>query len=299
MTEPANLPVIDISRDRADVSRRMHEALHETGFMYVVGHDIDSALLARAFESASHFFARPLADKRSIAYTDSTANFGFQGIEGERLDPLNAPDLKEAFTMRNALAAAPDPDRWPDENFRSDALELFARALATAHTLLTLLAESLQLPPDYFTPLHRGENVTLRFLHYPANLPSRSETQLGAGEHTDYGSITLLFQKDVGGLEVRDRSGQWRFAPPMANAIVINTGDLMERWTNGHFRSTAHRVRPIAGSRDRYSIALFVDPDSAVQVECIPSCIKPGMPARFPVITAGEHLRQKIEATHR
>ena len=306
-TDTANLPVIDLSpalseyssQGRAAVTRSLHHALHETGFMYVVGHGIDGGLLARAFRSASRFFALPLADKQTVAYTDSSANFGFQGIEGERLDPLNAPDLKEAFTMRNALAAPPDSGRWPDEAFRSDALELFAGGLATAHTLLTLLAESLQLPADYFTPLHRGENVTLRFLHYPANLPSRSDTQLGAGEHTDYGSITLLFQQEVGGLEVRDRAGRWRFAPPLADAIVINTGDLMERWTNGRFRSTVHRVRPIVGDRDRYSIALFVDPDSAVQVECIPSCTGPGMPSRYPPITAGEHLRQKIEATHR
>ncbi len=71
-----------------------------------------------------------------------------------------------------------------------------------------LLAESLQLPSDYFTPRHRGENVTLRFLHYPANLPSRSSTQLGAGEHTDYGSITLLFQQERGG---------WKFAMARAS----------------------------------------------------------------------------------
>jgi isopenicillin N synthase-like dioxygenase len=85
----------------------------------------------------------------------------------------------------------------------------------------------------------------------------------------------------------------------MPGAIVINTGDLMERWTNDRFRSTVHRVRPIVGNRDRYSIALFVDPDSAVEVECIPTCLEPGLPARYPPITAGEHLRQKIEATHR
>lgn len=307
MTETANLPVIDLSpalgdcslRGRAAVIASLHEALHETGFMYVVGHGLNASLLARAFRSARRFFARPLEEKRAVAYTDSAANFGFQGIEGERLDPANAPDLKEAFTMRNALAARPNSSSWPDEEFRTDALMLFAAGLSTAHALLALLAEGLQLPLDYFTPLHRGENVTLRFLHYPANLPSRSKSQLGAGEHTDYGSITLLFQQDVGGLEVRDRAGQWRFAPPLPEAIVINTGDLMERWTNGHFRSTVHRVRPIVGDQDRYSIALFVDPDSAVQVECIPSCVEPGMPPRYPLITAGEHLRQKIEATHR
>jgi isopenicillin N synthase-like dioxygenase len=54
----------------------------------------------------------------------------------------------------------------------------------------------------------------------------------------------------------------------------------------------------VTGSRDRYSIALFVDPDSAVEVACIPSCSTPTQPARFPVITAAEHLQQKIAATH-
>lgn len=307
MSETAHLPVIDLSpalsdytpQGRATVSRRMHEALHETGFMYVVGHGLDANIIARAFQSATRFFARPLEEKTAVAYTDSAANFGFQGIEGERLDPANAPDLKEAFTMRNALATQSHSSRWPDEDFRTDALMLFAAGLSTAHMLLSLLAESLQLPSDYFTPRHRGENVTLRFLHYPANLPSRSSTQLGAGEHTDYGSITLLFQQETGGLEVRDGTGQWRFAPPIPDAIVINTGDLMERWTNGSFRSTVHRVRPIVGDRDRYSIALFVDPDSAVEVECIPGCVEPGTAPRYPIITAGEHLRQKIEATHR
>jgi isopenicillin N synthase-like dioxygenase len=79
---------------------------------------------------------------------------------------------------------------------------------------------------------------------------------------------------------------------------VINTGDLMERWTNGRFCSTPHRVRPIHGARDRYSIAMFVDPDSDVRVECIASCVTPERPARYPPISAGEHLYQRIAATH-
>ncbi len=79
-TETANLPVIDLSpalgeyssQGRA-VARSLHEALHETGFMYVVGHDLDAELLARAFRSASRFFSRPLAEKKSVAYTDLPA----------------------------------------------------------------------------------------------------------------------------------------------------------------------------------------------------------------------------------
>ena len=304
MTDLADLPIVDVSGFYSDGARRLsivsavHRALSERGFMYVTGHGIDAALIGRAFDSARHFFERPRAIKESVAYTDAAANFGFQGIEGERLDPHNAPDLKEAFTMRNALALAAHAHRWPDESFRDTATTLYEAGLSAAHRLLRVLAQSLEVPLDFFTPLHSGENVTLRFLHYPANLQSKSHAQLGAGAHTDYGSITLLFQDDVGGLEVRGADNTWLFAPPVPDAVVINTGDLMERWTNGRFRSTLHRVRPIAGDRDRYSIALFVDPDSAVEVECIQSCVTASAPARYPVITAGEHLRQKIAASH-
>ena len=125
-----------------------------------------------------------------------------------------------------------------------------------------------------------------------------SSAQLGAGAHTDYGSITLLFQDEVGGLELLRADRTWQQAPPVRGAAVINTGDLMERWTNGRFRSTVHRVRPISGSQDRYSIALFVDPDAAVEVECFQSCISAERPARYPRITAGEHIRRKIAATN-
>jgi isopenicillin N synthase-like dioxygenase len=72
----------------------------------------------------------------------------------------------------------------------------------------------------------------------------------------------------------------------------------MQRWTNDRFRSTLHRVLPISGPRDRYAIALFVDPDTAVNVECLDSCVARDHPARYAPITAGEHIRRKIAATH-
>jgi isopenicillin N synthase-like dioxygenase len=304
MSDTAGIPIIDIGgfahggADEAHVVGDVSKALSQSGFMYVRGHGLDPALIGRAFAIAGRFFAHPVARKTEFAYGSVEANFGYQGIEGESLDPTSKPDLKEAFTMRNARAWATHADRWPDPEFRDMALELYDVSLAAACRILAILAASLDLPSHFFAERHLGENVTLRFLHYPANLPSRFPDQLGAGAHTDYGSITLLFQDDVGGLELLGADGAWRFAPPVADAIVINTGDLMERWTNGRFRSTVHRVKPITGNRDRFSIALFVDPDSAVQVECIESCITPGAPARYAPITAGEHIRQKIEATH-
>jgi len=305
VSDEAGIPIIDIGDSASDdaarerVGRAVDQALRESGFMYVRGSGIEPALIGRAFAVAGRFFALPAARKAEFAYGSVEANFGFQGIEGESLDPTSKPDLKESFTMRNARVWATRVERWPDAEFRDMALELYDVSFAAACRLLGILAHCLELPSHFFAERHLGENVTLRFLHYPANLPSHSHDQLGAGAHTDYGSITLLFQDDVGGLELLGADGIWRSAPPVPDAVVINTGDLMERWTNGRFRSTVHRVRPITGARDRFSMALFVDPDSAVAVECLPSCVSDGNPARYPPVTAGEHIRQKIEATHR
>jgi isopenicillin N synthase-like dioxygenase len=302
--DTADLPVVDISafaraaNERARITSAVRQALEETGFLYVRGLGLAPERVAAAFAAARGFFSRPAPDKAAYSYTDIAANFGYQGIEVERLDPGNAPDLKESFTMRNALAENVLAGRWPDESFRRAALGLYEGSLGAAYRLLEVLAAGLSLPAQFFVQRHRGENVTLRFLHYPANLPVRSETQLGAGAHTDYGSITLLFQDEVGGLEVRGVDGRWRYAPPIEDYAIINTGDLMEHWTNGRFRSTLNRVRPVSGARDRYSIALFVDPDAAVDVECIRSCVTRERPARYPRVTAGEHIRRKIAATH-
>jgi isopenicillin N synthase-like dioxygenase len=304
MNEMADIPIVDIGDFTHDaaaperISAEVTEALTKSGFMYVRGHGLDPALIGRAFAVSSRFFALPDEHKNQWRYGSVEANFGFQAIEGESLDPDSKPDLKESFTMRNARAWASRTDRWPDTEFRDMALAFYDASFAAAYRVLGILAATLRLPKEFFAERHLGENVTLRFLHYPANLPTRSGDQLGAGAHTDYGSITLLFQDDVGGLELKGADGTWRLAPPVEDAIVINTGDLMERWTNGRFRSTVHRVRPISGERDRYSIAFFVDPDSAVQVECLESCVMPGTTPRYPPITAGEHIRQKIAATH-
>jgi len=299
-----NLPVVDIAAFAADASpterivRQVRAALSEVGFMYVRGHGIPPAVLREAQQASRRFFAQPPAVKDRFAYrhADLEANFGFHGLEVERLDPTSAPDLKESFSMRNAPAVT-HADRWPGHEFRNTALELYASCLSASYRIMGIMAAGLDLPPEFFTKRHQGQNVTLRFLHYPAGLPVTSATQLGAGEHTDYGSITLLHQDEVGGLEVCGADGHWRSAPAVPDALLVNTGDLMQRWTNDRFRSTVHRVRPISGFTDRYSIAFFVDPDSDVRVECIESCKSESSPPRHAPITAAEHIQAKIAAS--
>ena len=116
--------------------------------------------------------------------------------------------------------------------------------------------------------------------------------EIGAGEHTDYGNITLLATDDVGGLEVKVRGGDWIAAPPMYGAFIVNIGDCLMRWTNDIYVSTPHRVINRSG-RERYSMAFFFDPNPEAKVECIPSC---GTPKYAPT-TGADYLRMRLEGS--
>lgn len=77
------------------------------------------------------------------------------------------------------------------------------------------------------------------------------------------GSITLLFQKDVGGLQILLPTGkdEWLDAPVDNDAVLVNVGDLMEFWTGGQLKSTVHRVslpRSPEEAGPRFSIAYFL-----------------------------------------
>ncbi len=300
------VPVIDFSgfdSPDPDVRRKVAleicAAMTDVGFMSLTNLPIDQTLIATTFQTAANFFAQPDEIKNQSGYHSAAENFGYQGIGLESLDPASGKvDQKETFTLRNAPRQAADDDRWPDPEFRGTINEFYRQALNAAHAIQRLISEVLEVEEDFFINLHQGENVTLRLLHYPEIPAGQDSEDMGAGAHTDYGMLTLLFQHGVGGLEVQSAEGHWQPVAPDPNAVVINTGDLMERWTNGRFRSTPHRVRQIAGNPERFSIALFVDPDSAAPIEVLRSCLADGETSKFPPISAGEYITQRIEASH-
>ena len=190
--------------------------------------------------------------------------------------------------------------RWPDDAFRDACTAFYSACRRTAAEVMRAFALALDVPADFFDSRHTGRTQTLRLLHYPPSRARRAN-QLGAGAHTDYGTLTLLFQDDSGGLEVRDTGGRWVAATPMAGTVVVNTGDLLARWTNDRYRSTPHRVqvRPAAAARGRQSIAFFSDPDPDVLVETIESCRDPDGGSRYEPITAGAFIDGRIAASLR
>lgn len=293
------LPLIDYAHTD-DAGAAIDAGFAQYGFLQVANIGIDPALLVEAFAAAATFFHTPDQHKHAFAYRSAQENFGFQGLLEENLDPDAPPDIKQTFTMRNVINNPPAPERWPSDHFRQVMQALYASALAAAHTMQRAMAVQLGEHPEAFAKVHSGQNVTLRLLHYPP-VPKGLDIadQMGAGAHTDYGFMTLLFQQGVSGLQVLGNDGEWLDVPPQEGAVVVNSGDMLERWTNGRYRSTLHRVKPQTSGRERFSIAMFLDPDSDTLVEVLPSCITAQSPARFGPITAGAHLQAKLEASHK
>jgi len=297
------LPLIDLAAS-AGVGHEIDIGFSTFGFLQLANVGITQNELDEVFRASEAFFKSPAHQKRQFAYRSAAENFGYQGLLEENLDPGAPADLKETFTMRNVVANPPPPERWPSSAFRGTMCRFYGKALACAHEIQRRMAATLDLPEDHFTRLHTGQNVTLRLLYYPAGErlnPSASPdpTQMGAGAHTDYGFMTLLFQHGVGGLQVIDASDAWIDVPPRDGAVVVNSGDMLERWTNGKYKSTMHRVIAKTGDRDRLSIAIFIDPDSDALIEALPSCVSPDNPARFAPITAGAHLQARLAASHK
>ena len=129
----------------------------------------------------------------------------------------------------------------------------------------------------------------MRLLHY---LSQDKQAALEGGDsraHQDAGGFTMLQQDDVGGLEIKTKSGEWLIVPPVENSFVVNIGDSMRLWTNNRFASTLHRVVNHYG-RERYSVGVFANPDYDTVIRPLPTCVDAEHPPTFDKMLSGEAL---------
>lgn len=308
---PATIPIIDVAPlrqgDVAEVAADIGRACRETGFFYVTGHGIREDLLKSVFDRAANFFTRDDAEKRQVIYSASS-NRGYVPFKGEALDPGRPSDLKEAYNI--GLELPPDDPElaerrmfraanlWPEmPGFRQTMLDYYDACHGLGRLLHRGFAIDLGLPPDFFEDKLDRPMAVLRLLHYPQAPTRIDKGQLGAGEHTDYGCVTLLATDGVGGLEVRTRSGEWLAAPHVPGAFVCNIGDCLMRWTNDIYVSTPHRVVAPAG-RERYSVAFFLDPNPDATIACLPGCATVERPAKYTPIRADQFLLSRLSPTY-
>jgi isopenicillin N synthase-like dioxygenase len=310
------VPIIDIAPLRKGdpqgsrtVAQQFHKACVRTGFFYIANHGIAAALRTRLFADTQRFFAQPLAFKERVAIVKGEGQNGYSGIGSQRFDPAMAADNKEsmyigvehACDQSSPLAGTPlhGPNRWPDllPGWREAVVTYMSTMEELAQLLLNGLALSLDLPWGFFDGSMDDNMSALRLLHYPPHPAADPRRELGIGAHTDWGAVTILAQDGTGGLEIQLPSGAWVAAPPVPDTFIVNIGDMMARWTNDLYTSTPHRVLNRSYA-DRYSAAFFVDPRYDTRVECLVTCCSADRPARYPAITAGEHILEMKRRTY-
>jgi isopenicillin N synthase-like dioxygenase len=315
----STLPIIDVSSFGPGASRTpesdaiaesIDRACCETGFLLIAGHGIRPETRAAMFEQMERFFALPVSEKEKIAIGKSAYHRGYVGLATESLDDANtmAGDLKETIdTGRDYGPEHPEVlrgtplhgmNQLPDlPGFREVYEQYRDEAIAAAERVQRAMARALGLPDDYLVSL--GETMYhLRMVHYPAQdrLPP-AQGQLGCGAHTDYGTLTLLADDGVGGLQVMKRDGSWIDAVVPEDLYVCNLGDLFAIWTNDRWVSNPHRViNP--PTRDRYSIPLFVTPPFHARIECLPTVLAPGEQPKYEPLVAGPYLLSRFDSTH-
>jgi isopenicillin N synthase-like dioxygenase len=282
----SHIPVVDISalvsgkEDRHEVAARMGQACRDCGFFYIVGHGVDELLQRRMEEVSQEFFAQDLETKLEIAMSrGGRAWRGYFPVGGELTS--GKPDLKEGIYFGAELqddhplvkigTPMHGPNLFPSNmpQFREIVLDYMAAMTRLGHSLMAGIALSLGLEESYFADRYTSDPLILfRIFNYPApSLNLETESSLGVGEHTDYGLLTILKQDMSGGLEVKTKS-DWVTAPPIPGSFVCNIGDMLDRMTGGHYLSTPHRVRNLAG-HNRLSFAFFFDPNFNAEVRPI------------------------------
>ena len=347
-SDSLDIPLIDFSAfvsgdetTKRTTAQAILSGFQQAGFIYLRNHGIAKDTVQTTFAESAKFFKRPLEQKSQLAWTTPEANRGYsaQGQEKvtdlkdkndiEKLIAEEGADLKESLEIgRDNEPGMPNhwPDRFDSEGavFKEQMLAFFERCKELHMLVMRAIAVGLGIDETWFDSFCEVGDNTLRLLHYPevrADVFKKNKNQVRAGAHTDYGSITLLFQDMAGGLQVQSPKGNFVDATPIEDTIVVNAGDLLARWSNDNIRSTKHRVMepPKPAESDmhpaRYSIAYFCNPDFRRFIDAIPGtydevkskkyeginrwvcrlfgCIIPADRLR-----SGEYLVQRLAATY-
>uniref|UniRef100_A0A1A8BC03 Fe2OG dioxygenase domain-containing protein n=1 Tax=Nothobranchius kadleci TaxID=1051664 RepID=A0A1A8BC03_NOTKA len=286
----------DVRADQLqELSGELKQAFTEIGFVFLQNSGITPEEVNKVMEIDKKFFLQPEGLKHPFSRQSfpKSPNHGWVSLETEKLNPKRPGDLKESF---NTSSFHPDI-KWPSADFLEIHRSFFQRCKELSLRVLRVMALSLGLDPDVFIRAHAligtDENkTTLRSLYYPP-VKTAKENQLRCGEHSDYGSITLVFQGSDG-LQVCARSGEFIAAPAVSGAVLVNIADLMQRWTADRFISVCHRVLlpPEGYSCTRQSLAFFVHPDDEALISCCDGSSK------YPQITAGDYVTQRFNETY-
>ncbi|XP_061971944.1 naringenin,2-oxoglutarate 3-dioxygenase-like [Populus nigra] len=257
------IPVISIAgiddggEKRAEICNKIVEACEEWGVFQIVDHGVDTKLVSEMTTLAKEFFALPPEEKLRFDMSGGKKG-GF--IVSSHLQGEAVQDWREIVTFFSYPIRTRDYSRWPDkpEAWKAVTEEYSKKLMELACKLLGVLSEAMGLETEALTNacVDMDQKVVVNF--YP-KCPQPDLT-LGLKRHTDPGTITLLLQDTVGGLQAtRDNGKTWITVQPVEGAFVVNLGDHGHYLSNGRFRNADHQA-VVNSNSSRLSIATFQNP---------------------------------------
>ena len=307
----SSIPVIDVSdlmrgdtTTLASTAAQLREALRDVGFYYLRGHGVAQPLIEAVFNSSAEFHALPIEVKMAIKANEH--NVGYMPVNGyvsksSRISTSNKPNLVEAlFFKRDLPADHPDVvsnkrfrpmNQWPAQlpEFRTTVVAYCDAMESLCLKLLPVYAVAFGLEPDFFETAFAEPQYTLRLSHYPPSEAGEAD-QFGVAPHTDSSFLTVLAQSQLPGLSIRTSNGEWMDAAVLDDAFLVNSGDMLRRWTNHRFLSTAHRVVNRNPGQDRYAVPFFFDASADYPMACLPSCCDEDDPPRYEPTTYTDYM---------
>lgn len=314
------VPTIDIApflsgsaTGKARVAAEARKACEEVGFFLIAGHGIPNSLIKNIRDVSNEFFDLPLEEKcRSQLDLNVVGASGYEVMGrtalARSLGNDTPPDYREGYkiSVPNVPAVDPyyhseegkkyfPPTVWPanPKRFQSIYEEYYKAVDNLASQIMRIFAMALDLEENFFADKIDKAVNRLNAIRYLAQEKPPIEGQLRAGEHTDYGTLTILLAEDKpGGLQVRTRNGKWVDVRPPDGTFVINIGDLMMHWTNDLWISNLHRVAnppPEHAHVSRLSIVFFQKPNYNAEIKCLDRTQQ----AKYQPTTAGAHWFDK------
>ncbi|KAK5135421.1 hypothetical protein LTR08_005209 [Meristemomyces frigidus] len=307
MTPSLAVPTIDLgsylrpnasAEGKAKVIEQVRAACSEYGFFQVIGHGVAVSTQCQMLECCQTLFRLPQEQKEELSLKNSVARRGYERIGEQVLDSKALPDQKEGFYIGREVPVDDvsflrGPNQWPDlpfTVFREPVTAYYQHMLRLGNALLEMLAIGLGHELQALDNFTKEPVVNLKLLHYPPHL-STDARQFGAGAHTDFGSITVLLQQPgKHGLQVyHQASGEWLAVPAVEDVLIVNIGDLINKWSGGRYSSTLHRVINTSDD-DRYSVPCFYHGNL--------SATNPFEPGRTDGETVEEHIRRKFDTSY-
>lgn len=288
---------------KASFVQQLGKAYEEVGFVAVRNHGVPDELITDLYKYVQEFFSLPLDKKRTYEIPELAGQRGYTSFGKEHAKGSDAPDLKEFFQYGQTPRDNYKEEEYPpnvlvkevagfDKTF-TDAYRAFEKS---GTTLLQAIALYLNLNEHYFDEFVFNGNSILRSIHYPP-ITNEPKSAIRAEQHEDINLITLLVGASADGLEILTKQQEWVGVTSLPEQIVVNVGDMLQRFTNNKLKSTTHRV--INPARElwhtsRFSIPFFLHPKSSMSLRCLDECIDSEHKKLYEDATAGEYLDERL-----